>query len=189
MLSVSELLYPAVGGRSVRPPIPKGVVELSYSSSVKWPESAGPDRYRRGLYILFQRTVPYPMLMHFDEPDANTAACRRERSNTPLQALNLLNDPVFVEAAQALATRVLRERSEGRIDHLFEIALARAPSPREREWVAAYLRTQVQLLEQNPRQAEELYPMELPGIARVEAAAWTALSSAVLNTDEFITRE
>jgi hypothetical protein len=129
------------------------------------------------------------MLMHFDAPDANTAACRRERSNTPLQALNLLNDPVFVEAAQALAARVLREPSAGRIDRLFEIALARTPSPREREWVAAYLHKQVRLLEQNPKQAEELFPVDLPGHARVETAAWTALSSAILNLDEFITRE
>ncbi|MEX2260935.1 MAG: PSD1 and planctomycete cytochrome C domain-containing protein [Bryobacteraceae bacterium] len=188
-LSVSELLYPAIGGKSVRPPIPKGVVELSYGGSVKWPESEGRDRYRRGLYILFQRTVPYPMLMNFDAPDANTAACRRERSNTPLQALNLLNDPVFVEAAQALAARVLREGSGDRVDRLFEIALARTPSPREREWVEAYLHKQVQLLERNPKQAEELFPLDLPGHARVETAAWTALSSAVLNLDEFITRE
>jgi hypothetical protein len=129
------------------------------------------------------------MLMHFDEPDANTVACRRERSNTPLQALNLLNDPVFVEAAQALATRVLSERFEGRIDRLFEIALARTPSPREREWVETYLRKQVQLLEQNPKQAGELFPLDLPGHARVETAAWTALASAILNLDEFITRE
>jgi hypothetical protein len=129
------------------------------------------------------------MLMHFDEPDANTAACKRERSNTPLQALNLLNDPVFVEAAQALAARVLRERSDSRIDRLFEIALARRPSPREREWVESYLHKQVQLLEQNPKQAEELFSVDLPGHVRVEAAAWTTLSSSILNLDEFITRE
>ncbi|MEO7652754.1 MAG: PSD1 and planctomycete cytochrome C domain-containing protein [Bryobacteraceae bacterium] len=188
-LSVSELLYPAIGGKSVRPALPKGVVEVSYGSSIKWPESVGRDRYRRGLYILFQRTVPYPMLMNFDEPDANTASCRRERSNTPLQALNLLNDPVFFEAAQALATRILRDGSAGRVDRLFEIALARRPSPREREWVDAYLRKQIQLLEQNPKQAEELFPVELPGHGHVETAAWTGLSSAILNLDEFITRE
>ena len=162
---------------------------VSYGSSIKWPESTGRDRYRRGLYTLFQRTVPYPMLINFDAPDANSAACRRERSNTPLQALNLLNDPVFVEAAQALAARVLRERSSSRLDRLFEIALARLPSPREREWVDVYLHKQVQLLEQNPKQAEQLFPVELPDHARVETAAWTALSSAILNLDEFITRE
>jgi mono/diheme cytochrome c family protein len=188
-LSVSELLYPAIGGKSVRPAIPKGVMELSYGSGLKWPVSEGRDRYRRGLYILFQRTVPYPMLLNFDQPDAATAACKRERSNTPLQALNLLNDPVFVEAAQALAMRVLRDNLSNRVDRLFEIALARTPSPREREWVDSYLRKQVQLLEQSPKQAEELFPLDLAGHARVETAAWTALSSAILNLDEFITRE
>ncbi|HTM50877.1 MAG TPA: PSD1 and planctomycete cytochrome C domain-containing protein [Bryobacteraceae bacterium] len=188
-LKVSDLLFPAVGGKSVRPPIPQGVVDLSYGGSVKWPESSGRDRYRRGLYILFQRTVPYPMLMNFDQPDANAAACRRERSNTPLQALNLLNDPVFVEAAQALAARVLSQQGGDPVGRLFELALARTPSPREREWVESYLRHQDKLLEQNPKQAEEMFPLEIPGHNRIEAASWTALASAILNTDEFITRE
>ncbi|HUQ94257.1 MAG TPA: PSD1 and planctomycete cytochrome C domain-containing protein [Bryobacteraceae bacterium] len=188
-LSVSDLLYPAVGGKSVRPPIPQGVVELSYGGSVKWPESTGRDRYRRGLYVLFQRTVPYPMLMNFDEPDASLASCRRERSNTPLQALNLLNDPVFVEAAQALAARALRTPAAHRTAQLFETCLARTPSPREREWVDTYLRKQIQLLEENPKQAEEMFPLQFPGHSPVEAGAWTALASALLNLDEFITRE
>jgi hypothetical protein len=188
-LSVSELLYPAIGGKSVRPPIPKGVVDLSYAGSVKWPESAGKDRYRRGLYILFQRTVPYPMLMNFDAPDANTPACRRARSNTPLQALNLLNDPVLVEAAQALALRVLRKQETARIGFLFEAALSRTPSPRERDWVESFLHDQIQSYEKQPERAAELFPLGLPGHGRAETAAWTALSSAILNLDEFITRE
>jgi hypothetical protein len=129
------------------------------------------------------------MLMNFDQPDANAAACRRERSNTPLQALNLLNDPVFVEAAQALAARVLSQESGDPAGRLFELALARTPSPREREWVESYLRHQDKLLEQNPKQAEEMFPLEIPGHNRIEAASWTALASAILNTDEFITRE
>jgi mono/diheme cytochrome c family protein len=188
-LSVSELLYPEIGGKSVRPPIPKGVVELSYGSSVKWPESTGKDRYRRGMYILFQRTVPYPMLMNFDAPDANVSACKRERSNTPLQALNLLNDPVFVEAAQALAARVLRDAPVSRVSRLFEIALARPPSPREREWVEAYLKKQIGMLEVAGGSAEKMFPVELAGHSRVESAAWTALASVLLNVDEFVTRE
>ena len=105
-LSVSGLLNPAIGGKSVRPPQPAGVAELGYANNVKWVESKGADRYRRGMYIHFQRTTPYPMLMNFDEPDSNTSCTRRRRSNTPLQSLNLLNDPVFFEAAQALAARV-----------------------------------------------------------------------------------
>ena len=93
----------------MKPPQPKGVAELSYAGSVKWDESTGADRYRRGLYIHFQRTVPYPQLMNFDAPAASLACTRRERTNTPLQALNLLNDPVFFEAAQGLAFRIMRE--------------------------------------------------------------------------------
>lgn len=189
ILDVSGLLYPAVGGKSVRPPIPDGVVDLSYAGSVKWPESTGRDRYRRGLYILFQRTVPYPMLMNFDEPNASLAACRRERSNTPLQALNLLNDPVFVEAAQALAARLLPIPASERTEHLFNICLSRMPSPREREWVDSYLLKQTGLLEQNPQQAQAMFPVEFPGHGQIEGAAWTALASALLNLDEFITRE
>src|ERR1035441_7834136 len=107
-LAASGLLNTSIGGKSVKPPQPAGVAELGYAGNVNWTESTGPDRYRRGLYIHFQRTTPYPMLMNFDEPDSNTTCTRRGRSNTPLQALNLLNDPVFFEAAQALATRVLR---------------------------------------------------------------------------------
>ena len=103
-LAVSGLLNSAIGGKSVRPPQPAGVAELGYGSSAKWKESTGPDRYRRGLYIHYQRTTPYPFLVNFDEPDSNLTCTRRRSSNTPLQALNLLNDPVFVEAAEHLSS-------------------------------------------------------------------------------------
>jgi Protein of unknown function (DUF1553)/Protein of unknown function (DUF1549)/Planctomycete cytochrome C len=108
-LAASGLLNPKVGGPSVRPQQPSGVAELGYAGSVKWKTSNGADRYRRGMYTFFQRTVPYPMLMTFDAPDSNATCTRRERSNTPLQALTLLNDPVFVECAQALARRIVRD--------------------------------------------------------------------------------
>jgi len=192
-LHVSELLYPALGGRSVRPPMPKGVIELAYGTDAGWPESTGRDRYRRGLYIHFQRTVPYPQLMNFDAPDASLAACKRDRSNTALQALNLLNDPVFVESAQALAARLLREQPapsvDSRIAHLFQICLSRPPSRREAEFAAAYYRQQALLFEKDPAAAVALFPLEMPGVARTESAAWTGLVSAILNLDEFITRE
>ena len=104
-LAASGLLSPVVGGKSVFPPQPGGVSDLSYSKK-DWDEDTGPDRYRRGLYVFLRRTSPYPMLVNFDAPDTLTSVSRRERSNTPLQALNLLNDPVFGEAADALAYRV-----------------------------------------------------------------------------------
>ncbi len=83
-LSVGGLLESRIGGRSIRPPLPEDVAKLGYASGVPWSESPGSDIYRRGLYIHFQRTVPYPMLMTFDSPDSNTTCLRRTRSNTPL---------------------------------------------------------------------------------------------------------
>ncbi len=178
-LAAGGLLHTAVGGPSVRPPQPAGVAELGYANSVKWKESEGTDRYRRGLYIHFQRTTPYPMLMNFDAPDSNVSCTRRQRSNTPLQALNLLNDPVFVEAAHALAWRVEQEASGGfgdRLDYAFRLCLAHPPSAEERERLGRFFD-------------------QYSGILRNQSAAagpvsaWAAVSRVLLNLDEFITRE
>lgn len=192
-LHVSELLYPAIGGRSVRPPLPKGVIELAYGTDAGWPESTGRDRYRRGLYIHFQRTVPFPQLMNFDAPDATVAACKRERSNTPLQALNLLNDPAFVEAAQAVAERILRENPTGsaaeRVADLFQVCLGRRPNRTELDASVQYMRTQVSSFAADQASAAKLFPTGMVGVPRAESAAWTTLASALLNLDEFLTRE
>ncbi|MFN9461202.1 MAG: PSD1 and planctomycete cytochrome C domain-containing protein, partial [Acidobacteriota bacterium] len=108
-LFAGEILSLEIGGKSIKPPLPKGVAELGYGNSVKWAESTGRERYRRGLYEHYQRTTPYPQLVNFDAPDSNVACSRRRTSNTPLQALNLLNDPTYVEAARFLALRMIRE--------------------------------------------------------------------------------
>ena len=191
-LEVSGLLEPTVGGPSVRPPQPAGLTNLGYGDFVKWPESTGKNRYRRGLYIFFQRTVPYPQLMTFDAPDSNVSCTRRERSTTPLQALNLLNDPVFFEAAQALAARVLREGPSAdteRLDYVFRVCLGRGPSQTEKDRVSTFLHRQRQRLMEEPKLATELYPGSLDGAAPAEMGAWIALSRSLLNLDEFITRE
>ncbi len=99
-LAAAGLLNDEVGGKSVKPPIPDGVTSLSYAGGFEWDTPEGPEAYRRGLYIHFQRTVPYPFLMSFDASERSVSECARDRSNTPLQALNLLNDPVLFEAAQ-----------------------------------------------------------------------------------------
>ena len=183
-LAASGLLNTAVGGPSVRPPQPAGVAELGYAGSVKWVEDEGPARHRRGMYILFQRTAPYPMLMNFDAPDSFTSCARRRRSNSPLQALNLLNDPVFHEAAQALALRVLKEAPpEARIDHAFLLALGRLPSGRERQRLEQFLAAQSASLAASPDTARQLLPLA-PG-----EAAWVGAAKALLNLEEFITRE
>lgn len=183
-----------IGGKSVRPPQPKGVAELAYSGSVKWTESTGRERYRRGLYIFFQRTVPYPQLMNFDAPDANTAACRRERSNTPLQALNLLNDPVFAEAARGVAMRLLQTMPasapiEARVREAFALALSRPPNEVEQQALVEYLHQQQRIFERNPDAAIKWFPIEMAGFTRAETAAWVGATSVLLNLDEFITRE
>ncbi len=161
-LAASGLLNPEIGGRSVRPPQPKGVAELGYANSVKWRESTGADKYRRGLYVHYQRTTPYPQMSNFDEPDSNVSCTRRRRSNTPLQALNLLNDPVFYEAAEALAARIQKEGGADPLAYAFELCVARPPSKTERSRVEQY---------------------------RAQGGDWLGVSRILLNLDELITRE
>ena len=163
-LRVSGLLNDAIGGESIRPPQPEGVADLQYS--MKWEETKDRTRYRRGLYIFVQRTAAYPLLMNFDAPDRTVSCARRETSNTPLQPLNLMNDPAFVEAAQALAARILMQPAAQRVDYAFQLCFARAPSAREREAVLSHL---------NRRSTAE--------------AGWFGASRALLNSDEFLTRE
>jgi hypothetical protein len=191
-LFAGGLLDLRIGGPSVRPPQPKGVAELSYGGSVKWVESTGADRYRRGLYILFQRTVPYPQLMTFDAPDSNLSCTRRERTNTPLQALNLMNDPVFFEAAQGLAFRVLRESSgafRDRLNYAFQVALSRPPSNKEAERLGKYYDETTRHLTADDAAVAALFPNHIEGVPQREAAAWVEMSRVLLNLDEFITRE
>ena len=191
-LYAAGLLDLRIGGPSVRPPQPKGVAELSYSGSVKWVESTGADRYRRGLYILFQRTVPYPQLMTFDAPNSNLSCTRRERTDTPLQALNLMNDPVFFEAAQGLAYRVLRESAgafRDRLNYAFQVVLSRQPSAKEAERLGTYYDETSRHLTSDQEAVNALFPNQLEGVPQREAAAWVELSRVLLNLDEFITRE
>jgi hypothetical protein len=191
-LYAAELLDPRIGGQSVRPAQPKGVAELSYGGSVKWVESTGVDRYRRGMYILFQRTVPYPMLMTFDAPDSNLSCTRRERTDTPLQALNLMNDPVFFEAAQGLAFRVMRESHGAFRDRLrlaFEVTLGRQPSDTEAERLGRYYDDRSRALQTDTAAVAALFPNQIEGVPQREAAAWVELSRVLLNLDEFITRD
>lgn len=191
-LAVSGLLYPKIGGESVRPPLPEGLADLAYGSSLDWDESEGRDRYRRGLYILFQRSVPYPQLMNFDMSERTATECSRERSNTPLQSLNLLNDPVFVEAAQALAVRLLTQGGASigdRLRYAFDLALARPPKPTEIEAMNEYYRKQTAILEDDLESARKMFPLDLPGVSPLEGAAWVGVGSVLLNLDEFITRE
>ncbi|MFN0166693.1 MAG: DUF1549 and DUF1553 domain-containing protein [Bryobacteraceae bacterium] len=191
-LAASGLLHPAVGGPSVRPPEPAGATSGTNVAG-RWAETQGPERYRRGMYIQLFRTAPYPLLLNFDAPNAYRPVCRRTRSNTPLQALNLLNDPVFLEAAQALAVRVITEAPPSfgkRLQLAYRLCLARAPDAAEEESLLGYLQKQQRLLAEDPAVVGKFFPPALSGgKPSVEAAAWVGLSSVLLNLDEFLTRE
>jgi mono/diheme cytochrome c family protein len=197
-LAASGLLSRTIGGPSVHPPQPPGISELTYAGSAKWVESTGPDRYRRGLYTWFQRTSPYPMLMTFDAPDSNVCVVRREKSNTPLQALTLMNDAVFVECAQALGRRIVAEvpaRSTGegltqeRIRLGFRLCLGREPSTAERGRLGRLYDDLLRTCRAKPDAAAKLVGPRPSGVDTPEAAAWVALARALLNLDEFVTRE
>jgi hypothetical protein len=159
----------------------------------EWKPSTGPDRYRRGMYTFFWRATPHPSLTVFDAPDAFSACTRRIRSNTPLQALTLLNDRAFVEFAQGLAVRLLREtaaESSDRIKAAFRLCLSREPSPAERERLLELLRMELDHFAAAPEEAKQFTAGAggSPG-EQIELAAWTSVARVLLNLDETITRE
>jgi hypothetical protein len=189
-LTSSGLLTRKLGGPSVFPPQPPGVHNFTQIDR-KWNASTGPERYRRGLYTHFWRSAPHPGLTVFDAPESTTTCTRRNRSNTPLQALTLLNDQAFVEFAQGLAERVLREKletDEERLTHAFRLCLGREPSSREQQTLGRLLHQQLDSYRDNPKEAQALVPA--PRTKDVpQFAAWTTVARVLLNLDEFITRE
>jgi len=192
-LAASGLLCEKIGGPSMRPPLPADIAALGYANSVKWKESEGEDRFRRGLYVFFQRTVPYPMLMTFDAPDSNVTCTRRERSNTPLQALTLWNDPVFFDCARALGKRVAGEPTlDARLKRAFEICLARPPSRAELSRLRQLYEDQQRLTHEHPESATAILGLGEKTAAPADAAEQASLVAAarvILNLDEFITRD
>ncbi|MEO7650565.1 MAG: DUF1549 and DUF1553 domain-containing protein, partial [Bryobacteraceae bacterium] len=182
-LVASGLLDHRVGGPSVFPPQPEGTMSLGQVKR-PWVASTGPDRYRRGLYTHYWRGTPHPAMVVFDQPNAMTACTRRARTNTPLQALSLLNGEAFFELAQGMARRVLKEGpadSNGRIDYALRLAVCRKPESTERERLARLLAAELDDYQTHPDLAKKL--------GGPEVAAWTAVSRVLINTDEFITRE
>jgi mono/diheme cytochrome c family protein len=191
-LASSGLLNPAVGGPSVHPPQPQGVYNFTQVPK-EWATSTGPDRYRRGIYTFLWRSAPHPGLTVFDAPDATFSCTRRNRSNTPLQALTLLNDQGFFEFAQALAGRVLKEGKPDDAECLryaFRLCLARESTAREYEALSRLLAKERERFAASPKEAKALCPAELPTDAdRARYAAWVMVGRVLLNLDEFITRE
>jgi hypothetical protein len=191
-LATSGLLVTTVGGPGAFPPQPKGVYSLTQVPK-NWVVSSGAGRYRRGMYTFFWRSAPHPGLTVFDAPDATAACTRRNRSNTPLQALTLLNDEAYVECARALAERTLsaaKKTDEGRLELSFRLALARHPSSRESQVLTLLLARQRQALAGNSSEARSLVGAgNFTERELTDRAAWVQISRALLNLDEFITRE
>jgi Protein of unknown function (DUF1553) len=191
-LTASGLLTPTIGGPSVYPPQPQGVYAFTQVPR-DWKASEGPDRYRRGMYTFIWRSAPHPALTVFDAPDGSLTCTRRNRSDTPLQALTLLNDQAFFECAQALAARVMKEggtSDDDRLAYGFRLCTSRPPKDREREVLARLLAKEREKYAAAPDEAKRLAPAELPqGADAVEFAAWAEVGRVLLNLDETITRE
>ncbi|MFO0426959.1 MAG: PSD1 and planctomycete cytochrome C domain-containing protein [Planctomyces sp.] len=192
VLSVAGSLTPKIGGPSVHPPQPEGV--YSFTQNVKtWPETKGPDRYRRTMYTMFYRSAPYPLMTTFDSPEFSTVCTRRMRSNTPLQALAVANDPMFFEQAQLLAARLLTENHSGDLrtvmTRLFRLCLIRQPSEKELTVLEKYWIGERDRYQQNAELATKVAPAgTFEGVPTAELAAWTSTSRVLINTDEFLTR-
>ena len=191
-LSAGGLLSHKTGGPAVFPWQSDGVLNNRATPAV-WTPSTGEDRYRRGLYTWVWRLTPYPQLPLFNAPDGVTACGRRDRSNVPVQALTLLNGPTFLECAQHLAVRVVAapdcDTDPERIQFVFRTCLSREPVRQEQQLVTQLLNTQRTALKANPRAIQQLIPPDVSGTSGPDAAAWFVVCRAVLNTDEFITRE
>jgi hypothetical protein len=187
-LMASGLLSHKVGGPSVFPPQPPSVTAEGAYGALGWKVSEGPDRYRRGLYTFSKRTAPFAMFATFDAPSGEACVARREPSNTPLQALTLLNDVALIECSQALGRSAAAQggSAEERAAWLFRRCLTRPPTDDERAALAGFYRAQK---ERFGRKELDAAKVAGPGNDVNERAAWTVTARAVLNLDEFVTKD
>ena len=191
-LFIGGILSGKMFGKPTRPPRPKLGLRAAFGGSTDWSDSTGEDRYRRGIYTEWRRSMPYPSMATFDAPSREVCTVRRSQTNTPLQALVTLNDPVYVEAAQALARRALKETSSNTpspvVERMFRLALVRPPKPVE-------IKPLTDLYEQAYRSflsdasAAKSLATEPRGPSPensdvVSLAAWTTVANVVLNLDE-----
>ena len=192
-LAASGLLSRKKGGPSVHPPQPNLGLKAAFGDGIDWQTSAGEDRYRRAIYTTWRRSNPYPSMATFDAPDRQVCTVRRPRTNTPLQALVTLNDPVYVEAAQALARRMVREGggdASGRAARGFRLVLARHPRPAELERLVRLHADTRGTYTAQPEDAMKMatdplgpIPADLE-VEPADLAAWTVVANVILNLDE-----
>lgn len=188
-LRLSGLLSQKIGGPSVYPMQPDGLWRAAFNGERNWSTSEGEDRYRRGIYTFWRRTVPYPSMATFDAPSRETCTLRRQPTNTPLQAFVTLNDPAFVECAQALGRRL----AEGpgpvaeRVRRGLEEVLARPASEAAVAGLMNLYESELSQYQNNPKEARDLATIPLgplpPGLTPAEVAAWTTVGNVLLNLD------
>ena len=190
-LSISGLLSTKLGGPGVYPPQPKGVMDRGQRKRT-WTASDGEDRYRRGLYTFFWRATPNPALRTFDAPDAFSTCTRRVRSNTPLQALTLLNDPAFVELSVGFARKILRDEADSdraRLGRAFAACVSRQPEAEELDVLHTFLEEMRASYAEDTAAARDIVGDEgLADVPEDEMAAWVATARVLLNLDEAISR-
>ncbi len=194
-LAVAGLLSLKQGGPPVRPYQPPGIWEGKVGGDpITYNISEGEDRYRRGVYVVWKRTSPYPSFINFDATERNACTIRRTRSNTPQQALTLLNDPVYVEAAVGLAKRLIKEKPTSavneRIQHAFMICLGRKPTSNEGKILTSLYQEQLSAAQKDPEAAKKLLgSFEISNVTDLpDFAAWHAVAWALLNLNETITK-
>ena len=198
-LKISGLLNPEVGGRSVKPYQPEGIWEETTGggggSTAKYVRSKGMDLYRRSLYTFWKRTVPPPSMITFDASSRDLCTIKRQKTNTPLQALVLLNDPQLIEACRAIAIQSLdeeRNTTEARIRYIFRLASSRSPNTEELESLTQYFHKEKAVFEQYPERAKEYLAIGewsmKANIPAVELAAYTLVANTIFNLDEVISR-
>lgn len=194
-LAISGLLSPVVGGPSVYPPQPEGLWRAAFNGERTWPTSAGTDRYRRGLYTYWRRTVPYPSMATFDAPSREICTIRRVATNTPLQAFVTLNDPAYVEIAQALARKLWREAGptpDERLAAGLLWSLCRSPSGEERRALTELYQRELEHYRQHADDARRLASEPLgplpDGADAAELAALTVVANVLLNLDGVLSK-
>jgi hypothetical protein len=192
-LFVSGLLSAKMYGPPVKPPQPALGISAAFGSGIDWQTSAGEDRYRRGLYTTWRRSNPYPSMATFDAPNREVCTLRRVRTNTPLQALVTLNDPVYIEAAQALARKVLAEggsTTNERANYAFRLCLSRPPHEDETARLVRLYEQSLTKLQTQPDKAKQLAAEPIgplpAGANAAELAAWTTVGNVLLNLDEML---
>jgi len=190
-LKISGKLTSEVGGPPVYPPQPPNIWRHVGRNAPVYKTSTDEDRFRRGLYVIWRRSAPYPSFTNFDAPDRAACTVQRPRTNTPLQALTLLNDQAYVELAQALAARIVADRPEAsvaeRIEYAFRLCASRRPSADEINQLAEVYRRELAQFEKDPASARPLAG-EADAESAPRMAAWFVVANILMNLDETITK-